>query len=205
MKVQLTCLIALALAATTFAAESPSAFVFVNPDTSSFWRTARSSSVTVPVDFPDGATSATLSVTGVGCSARYDIASEGPCSFSLPAAANSGGENTYSLTLSFDRGEPKTAQVSLIAGQESGGAGATRCVSQESRVWSRVAGGHFTLPIPYGTTSLTLNGETVNTGLDGAQGFITLSTLPAALRLAADGTTYNADLDRLTAFMMILR
>ena len=205
MRIQLSCLVVLALAATTFAAESPSAFVFVNPDTSSFWRTARSRSVTVPVDFPEGATTATLSVAGVGYSASYEIAAPGPYTFQLPEAATLGEENTYSLALSFDRGEGKTARLSVITGLEVGAAGSTRCVSQSSRSWPKVSGDRFTVPVPYGATSLEVNGTPVDTGLDGAQGFLTLSRLPASMSLAVSGTTYHADIVRMPGFLLLFR
>jgi hypothetical protein len=44
---------------------SDSTFVFIKPETSFFWHTATNSTMTLPVDFPEGATSATLVVTGM--------------------------------------------------------------------------------------------------------------------------------------------
>jgi len=41
-------------------------FVFLRPETSSFWNTATNNTMTVPIDFPSGATSASLAVSGVG-------------------------------------------------------------------------------------------------------------------------------------------
>ena len=191
------------LSAEAYAAESAASFVFVNPDTSSFWRTARSQSVTVPVDFPEEATTATLSVAGVGYSASYEIAAPGPYTFQLPEAATPAEENTYSLTLSFDCGESKTARLSLIAGQENGGAGYTRCVSQSNRSWGKSKSQQMTLPVPFGTTSLVVNGDSVDTGLDGAQGFFTLSGLPASMNLTVSGTTYHADVVRMPGFLLL--
>ena len=193
------------LSAAAYAAESAASFVFVNPETSSFWRTARSRSVTVPVDFPEGATTATLSVTGVGYSANYVIAAPGPYTFQLPEASTPAEENTYSLALSFDHGEGKTARLSLIAGLENGGAGSTRCVSQENRSWATSKSQQMTLPVPFGTTSLVVNGDTVDTGLDGAQGFFTLSGLPTSLSLTVSGTTYYADIVGLPGLLLLFR
>jgi len=193
------------LSAAVYAAESAASFVFVNPDTSSFWRTARSRSVTVPVDFPEGATTATLSVTGVGYSASYEIAAPGPYTFQLPEAATPAEENTYSLALFFDRGAGKTARLSLIAGLENGGAGSTRCVSQAGRSWGVSKSQQMTLPVPFGTTSLVVNGDAVDTGLDGAQGFFTLSGLPASMSLTVSGTTYYADIVGMPGFLLLFR
>ena len=193
---------AVLLSAGVLAADSASSFVFVNHDTSSLWRTARSKSVTVPVDFPDGATSATLAVEGVGYSANYEIAAPGPYAFQLPEATSPGAENTYTLTLTFDRGPGKTARLSLIAGLEDGAAGSTRCLSQDNRGWPRVSGNRFTVPVPYGATSLEVNGTPVDTGLGGAQGFLTLSGLPAVMDLVVPETTYHADIVRMPGFLL---
>ena len=190
--------------AAVFAADSAASFVFADPDSSSFWRTARCSSVTVPVDFPDGATSATLSVAGVGYATNYSIAAAGPFTFQLPAATSPETENTYALTLSFNRGEGKTARLSLVAGLESGGAGATRCISQGGRGWSKAKDARMTLPVPCGTTSLTLNGEPVDTGLDGAQGFVTISALPASLSLETPEASYVADVTKAPGLLIIV-
>ena len=191
--------------ATSFAADSAASFVFVNPDTSSFWRTARSGIVTVPVDFPDGASSATLSVVGVGYSTNYLIAVAGPYAFQLPVADAPETENTYKLTLSFDRGASKTATLSLIAGLESGGAGVTRCFSQGGSGWSRAKDRRMTLPVPHDTTSLTLNGEAVDTGLDGAQGFLTISALPASLALVTPEAAYLADITHIPGLLILFQ
>ena len=63
----------------------------------------------------------------------------------------------------------------------------------------------MTLPVPFGTTSLVVNGDTVDTGLDGAQGFFTLSGLPASLSLTVSGTTYNADIVNMPGFLLLFR
>ena len=192
------------LSAAVYAAESAASFVFVNPDTTSFWRTARSRSVTVPVDFPEGATTATLSVTGVGYSASYEIASPGPYTFQLPEATSLGSENTYSLTLTFDRGAGKTARLSLITGQENGGAGSTRCLSQGSRGWPRVSGNRFTVPVPYGATSLEVDGTPVDTGLDGARGFFTVGAVPTDLELVVGATTNSVSIVEMPGSMLLI-
>ena len=193
------------LSAAAYAAESAASFVFVNPDTSSFWRTARSQSVTVPVDFPEGATTATLSVVGVGYSASYEIAAPGPYTLQLPEATTPAEENTYSLALSFDRGEGKTARLSVITGLEVGAAGSTRCVSQSSRSWPKVSGDRFTVPVPYGATSLEVDGVPVDTGLDGARGFFTVGSVPTDLDLVVGDTTYSVSIVEMPGSLLFIR
>ena len=193
------------LSAGVLAADSASSFVFVNHDTSSLWRTARSKSVTVPVDFPDGATSATLAVEGVGYSANYEIAAPGPYAFQLPEATSPGAENTYTLTLTFDRGPGKTARLSLIAGLEDGAAGSTRCLSQDNRGWPRVSGNRFTVPVPYGATSLEVDGVPVDTGLDGARGFFTVGAVPTDLELVVGDTTNSVSIVEMPGSLLFIR
>ena len=193
------------LSAGVFAADSASSFVFVNPDTSSFWRVPLSGSVTVPVDFPEGATSATLAVSGVGYSANYEITAPGPYELQLPEATSPGLENTYSLTLTFDRGPGKTARLSVIAGLESGAGGSTRCLSQESRGWPRVSGTRFTVPVPYGATSLEVDGVPVDTGLDGARGFFTVGAVPTDLELVVGDTTNSVSIVEMPGSLLFIR
>ena len=66
-------------------------FVFLRPETSSFWRTAFDSEITVPVDFPEGSDTATLRVSGLGYEREYaDITAadlgENGFTFTLPQA-----------------------------------------------------------------------------------------------------------------------
>ena len=63
---------------------SDPAFVFLKPETSSFWRTATNSVVTLPVKYPEGATSADLTVNGVGYSRMYADIPEGDFDLELP-------------------------------------------------------------------------------------------------------------------------
>lgn len=56
------------LPAMAFAAggrKSESAFVFLQPETSSFWRTATNSTMSIPVYFPKNATMVDLQVEGM--------------------------------------------------------------------------------------------------------------------------------------------
>lgn len=177
-------------------------FVFLRPETSSFWRTATSEEITVPVEFPEGAASATLRVRGVGYEHEYaDITAddliESGFSFTLPKATSPDTENVYDLTLDFGNGVVRTAKIGVIQGVLDGAEGSTRClVPSTSRVWARV-NGSAVMPIPYGTESFTVNGEEV-AGLDGSQGWYAIGGLgggtSATLVLSANGTVYSASL-----------
>ena len=183
--------------------------VFMRPETSSFWNTATNNTMTVPVDFPSGATTATLTVSGVGYSATYADIQKGTDSFgtdsftfALPAADSPQTENVYDLTLTFNDGTVRRAKLGLIEGLSPNAEGTTRCLAPENgRVWSKVKGGRAVLPIPHGTTSfsVTVNGETrtEDAGLNGAQGWYALglhSDEAASLSMIANGLSYSVSL-----------
>ena len=153
-------------------ATSASTFVYVDTSGSPFWRTASNNVVELSVGFPAGASSASLSVTGAyGFSMTTNNLSEGLFTLALPAATSPETEDVYDLTLTFSDGTSRTAKFAVIAGVSNGPEGTTRCVTPESSVrWSRVHE-RAVLPIPYGTTSFTVGGATVDTGLDGAAGW----------------------------------
>ena len=189
--------------------------VFTRPETSSFWNTATNNVMTVPIDFPAGATRATLTVKGVGYSAVYADMPRGTDSytFALPAADSPQTENVYDLSLSFDDGTVRMAKLGLIEGLSPNAEGTTRCLAPANgRVWESVKGGRAVLPVPYGAEqiSLTVNGETRTepTGLNGAQGWFALGVKPGdnvSLSMIANGLSYSASLHGALGFMLIVR
>lgn len=172
--------------------ESEPTFVFLRPETSSFWNTATNNTMTVPIDYPTGATSATLAIGGLGYQREYmNITGTDEFTFELPAATSPETENVYDLTLTFDDGTVRTAKLGLVQGLSPDAEGTTRCLAPaESKVWSKVKG-RAVLPIPYGTTSLKVNDQEVDTGLGGAQGWYAIGGLSfgnnAALSLTVEG------------------
>jgi hypothetical protein len=167
-----------ALLASAHAGDTSSpVFVFLRPETSSFWHTATNCTMSLPVDFPRGATRATLSVVGVEYSAVYENVPDGAFMLTLPPAVSPETENVYDLTLSFDDGTVRRAKLGLVQGRLADAQGATRCVAPaEGRLWRRVKR-RAVLPIPYGTTSFTVNGVDVDTGLGAEQGWYALGPL----------------------------
>lgn len=190
---------ALLLASTLSAIESARTFVFLQPEASSFWRTATGSKMNISVDFPDGATCATLTIRGLGLNASYDIEA-GTSSFdlSLPEPTRPSEEDVYELTLAFDNGVSRTARLGLLQGRIQGAVGQARClVSDTEKAWKLVER-RAVIPIPFGTTSFEVNGVLTDTGLDGAQGWYAISGVSfdniADLTLVADGISHVASL-----------
>ena len=191
--------------------ESEPTFVFLRPETSSFWNTATNNTMTVPIDYPAGATSATLAITGLGYQRDYpNIAGVNEFSFDLPAATSPETENVYDLTLTFDDGTERTAKLGLVQGLSPDAEGTTRCLAPAgSKVWNKVKG-QAVLPIPYGMKTITINGVDTDTGLDGAQGWYALGKIEpnetVTLSGVAGGVEYAASLlGGGAGLMMILR
>ena len=83
----LAAIVAAAVPFATFGAteiETDPCCVFLRPEVSSFWRTATNNVVTLPVRFPEGANSATLTVTGASYSCTYENVPAGDFNLTLP-------------------------------------------------------------------------------------------------------------------------
>ncbi len=178
-------------------------FVFLRPETSSFWHTATNNVMTLPIDYPVGASSASLSVTGDGYAKTYTGLVGDSFDLELPAPSSPSEENIYDLVLSFDDGTERKARLGLIQGIGSDSEGATRCLAPaEGRVWNKVKN-RAVMPIPYGMESFKMSvndGDSVEvqTGLDGAQGWYALKPANGAkvsLSLSlANGVNYATTL-----------
>ena len=168
-----------AAALSVFASDrSAPALVYLRPETSSFWHTATNSTMTLPVDFPFGASSATLTITGAfGYSQTIPDITASSVTVTLPEATMDGDspatEDVYDFTLEFNNGTVRTAKLGLISGLGDG-RGSTRCLSPaEGATWEKVRG-QVAIPIPYGMTSFEINGTPTDTGLGGDQGWYAL-------------------------------
>lgn len=172
------------------------ALVYLDSETSSLWRTVQGNEISLPIDFPYGATSAKLEVKGVKYKRTYQDLSAGMLQISFPAPTSPDSENVYDLTLTFDDGTVQRAKLGVVMGTGIPGEGATRCLLDSSattwQTFSKVA----VMPVPAGTTSLTLNGKAIETGLFGSAGWYALAvseeTNPAKLKLSAQGIDYDA-------------
>lgn len=207
-------LIAACAAFSVYASDrSAPALVYLRPETSSFWHTATNSTMTLPVDFPFGASSATLTITGAfGYSQTISDITTSSVTVTLPEATMSENaaatEDVYDFTLEFNDGTVKTAKLGLISGLGEG-RGTTRCFAPASgSAWEKVKG-QVAIPIPYGMTSFEINGTPTDTGLDGAQGWYALklkSDISAALSGIVGGNSWSALLKgAATGFFLILR
>ena len=146
--------------------ESASVFVYAKPRESFLWRTAPGATFTVSWTLPAGATKATLTVAGRNYLKEYADLTATSQELTLPTA----DENVYTLTLAFDKGEPKTAKLGWVKSEASGATATAAYVPEGTRKWHRAAAWNV-LPIPFGATALAVDGEPVETDLDGAAGW----------------------------------
>ena len=154
--------------------KSDATFVFLQPETSSFWRTATNSTMTIPIYYPKGATKADLLVDGMQYAKSYNDITAESVDIELPAPTNERTENVYTLTLSFDDGTVQTAKLGAVRGYAKSVAGVARCViPEESASWKKFKY-RAVLPVPHGMKNLALclNGaEPQPLETDGAQGW----------------------------------
>lgn len=192
--------------------ESRPAFVFLDPDTTSFWRTATNNVLTLPTRLPAGATKATVRARGLGYSREWTDIVSSVFTIELPRPDSLQTENVYDLELAFDNGVSCTAKVALVQGQLPDAEGATRCLAPAGgRVWNRVKG-RAVIPVPYGAgdVTVTVDGQsrTEETGLFGAKGWYAIdvgSGESVSLSFVADGHPFSAFLHGPSGAMLLVR
>jgi len=173
-------------------------FVYLQPKTSSFWRTAPGAVINVPVEMPIHAKTASLTVVGNNYVRQYDDVSAGLFAFAVPEPVDPKSENVYDLSLRFDDGTVRSARVGVITGVGQTN-GSSRCVLKPgSGKWRRVEG-RAVVPIPYGAQSLTIGDEVITDfGLDGGQGWYLVDGFDygvnKTLVLSLDDVQYIANL-----------
>lgn len=142
------------------AATSDPTPVFLRPAESSFWRTATNASFTVNIDYPEGATSAELTVKGMHYAVTVPNVTARQCDLTLPKATSPETEDVFDLILAFDNGVTNVASVGVIQGSGVAEPVTTRVLPPVPRKWGR-AKGSSVLPIPSPTATLTIDGEQV--------------------------------------------
>jgi hypothetical protein len=168
LKKNLICAFAASLGAMCFASDtSEAAGVFVDPDASLLWRTAPSSSVTIPIEYPPMASSVDISVTGVRYSALFPGVTAATQVISLPAPATDSDENVYEVVLGFNDGTTNKCAFALVRSQSANASCPVKLTSAAK--WSRISVKKV-MVIPAGQ-SLSIDDEAVSTGMDGAWGW----------------------------------
>ena len=206
----------IALAALASFADGPvsdPACVYLRPEASFFWHTATNSTLTLPVEFPAGSTTADLTVSGVAYHVSYPGITTNEFLLELPPATSPETENVYDLTLVFDNGLARHARLGLVRSFAAGSEGTTRCIAPFGSARWRKVDRCAVMPIPFGVTSFLLQfedgSEVSDTGLDGAAGWYALAFSrhkSASLAMTdADGAEWTAALNGVAGTVVQLR
>lgn len=185
-----------ALAGAALASDTGDALLLFK-ESGSFWRTAPGSTLTVPVRYPEGSSSATLTVRGSTYLHVYGGITTNEFTFTLPTADGMEHEDVYELSLVFDNGAEMTAKIGLPYGLMAGAEGVTRCLVDKGR-WRNTYGNGL-LPIPFGTTSLSVDGSPVTdetAGYTGAQGWLALGPVNVGSSVTVDMVVDGVDNSR---------
>jgi hypothetical protein len=157
------------------AVESNSLDLFVDPAKSHLWRTATTNTPNIQWETPEGAVSATLSVESRYGAKSYDVTGEIAFELKLETPESPDTENVYDLTLTFDCGASnvvRRGQIGVVRGLGAfGAAGASADIRKGDAGWSKLRGNSAVLQLPAGSKTLAIDGEIVETGLDGAAGW----------------------------------
>jgi hypothetical protein len=188
---------------------SDGTMVFLRPDETPIWRTATNANMRLEWMMPKGVASADLTVSGLGYAKTYPDITTGYIEISLPAPVDALTENVYDFTLEFDNKETLSAKLGVVRGAGKGNEfiGTPCVVTAPYTEWIR---SRAVLPVPYGA-ELTLNGEIVDTGLNGAAGWYVWGPLSAesvagGAKLTVDGADYEANLRwRMSGFHLIVK
>ena len=146
--------------------------LFMRSKSNMLWRTSPGATFDVPVVLPPDATSATLTVTGRGYSRTYSDLSGGWQEVTLPAATSDETEDVFDLTLTFDdpAATVQTAKLGHVASAAASGDAEARVRVASSRKWGAVKD-RAVIRIPANAGTLSIDGDPVDDGLDGAAGW----------------------------------
>ena len=217
-RLPMTAVIALLGGAAAWAAEKSSdpTVVWVEPETSIIWKTVTETPIPVSVDWPKGAVSAKVTAafgSQVLASADLVDTSVSIQQLNVPLPTNETEERILDLTLNFFTAdgvelsaERRLAHVGLVRGT---GGSSFRCIPGGSTVgkWKSVKNGSAVVPVPEGTTSLTVDGGVV--GSLAAPGWTMLAGLEPGTHVLSksdeDGGTMDVPLLVYGGFVLLVR
>lgn len=172
----LLCAVALAgMAAFPASDTSSAASVFINTKSTSLWRTGVSATFDLPVEYPPLASSVDISVKGVRYASSIPGVTSAVQTVTLPAPESDSTENVYEITLAFNDGTTNRCAFALVRSQSAGASCPVRLVSASR--WSRISS-RKVMPMPE-DCSLSIDAESVSTGLDGARGWFACPKMDA--------------------------
>ena len=157
--------------------------VYANPEAVQRWRTVRpGETLAMPFPWPEGAVRVEVTVTdsqgtevATASADREALATSGEIAVTFPELAAAGGERVYDFAIAFLASNgggtvaEKTVRLGAVVGYGDGSGAKVR--PGAGRNGWRTAQAVNVLPLQRDEQPLTIDGETVETGLDGAAGW----------------------------------
>ena len=177
---------ALLATASASAASSTSApyITWLKPEASLIWKTVTEMPVPISIDWPTGAASARLTAVAGSRTLATEIIDDRSVSLYdlvLDCPGSESDECIVALTLDFlDSGgavieaESRSANLAMVRGTCGG---SFRCITvgDSSHKWTSVKDGNAVVPVPDGTSSMALDGASLDIGT--APGWLWLASL----------------------------
>ena len=153
--------------------------IMTDPDSCFLWHTATNSEMRLEWDLPPSAGYADLVIEGAGYHETISRITENFVDVSLPPHSNGRNENVYHFTLNFSDGTSQSAVLGLVSGHTAvpnGQVPPVRCrLDVDAPSW-KSASKRYVISVPQGA-ELSVNGEPVETHLDGGVGWYAVGPL----------------------------
>lgn len=189
-----------------FGTFSPAVPVVRSPEKSFLWHTVPTGDFELRWVKPQGATSATLAVTGPGYSQTYENLTGDSLLLSLPQAASGDNEAVYGLVLTFDDTSVLRTTLGAVATIGSSSASAI-AINDADRAWGRTMA-PVVIPVPCGVDRFEVDGVQQDTGLGGDAGWYNLRTAANGmhtLRAETSADAFEVELLVQNGFLFIFR
>ncbi len=177
-----------------------------------YWTTLVTATPSFNCLWPKAATRATFTARGRTLNVRREFergAADRALTISdvvFPVPATHEDACLYTLTLTFDSGEAYTSRVAQVRGALDSGTRVLTTADLESTDWQRVRGNHVLIPIyKAGIETVTLNDETVESGLNGHPGWFEWLKMPIGVNTFTAGTDTATFQCVAGGFMIIVR
>ena len=156
--------------------------IYVDPSQYYLWNTVTGSTVRLQWNRPPAADYADLLVEGYKLRLEQKKITDEWTDVTLPELTETKDEDVLRLTLSFNDGTQLSTTLGRVCGISSGGNAMqpVRCLMSTNGIPWQQSRRHYVITVPAGTETLTLDGDTVETGLDGFAGYYAAGQFPSA-------------------------
>lgn len=175
-------LIAFMAVAVANATSSAPVHIYVDPGQYYLWNTVTGSTMRLEWTRPTAADYADLLVEGHKLRIEQKKITAEWIEVTLPELTETKDEDVLRLTLSFNDGTQLFTTLGRVCGVSSGGSPMkpVHCLMSTNGIPWRQNRRRYVITVPAGTETLMLDGDTVDTGLDGFAGYYAAGQFPSA-------------------------